>query len=189
MEALSSRAWIRQHLQGQPVQDATIPGHWHHRSRVSVPGRLWIVVIERREGYDILIQSLDQIRREVGAEPPRVATTDFEVALRSAIMEVLPSTQLQLCIFHINANVDLNVKRKWEGPGAPDDTEFEVDQGGDEALQPSRPPTQTAPASAVHTASAHALNELGRANRVLTGQQLTETEVEHSPAGFSQLWA
>ncbi|OHE91750.1 hypothetical protein CORC01_12977 [Colletotrichum orchidophilum] len=51
----------------------------------------------------------------VGAQSPRVAIADFKEGLRSALVEVLPPFQLQHCIFHADANVDLNVKREWLG--------------------------------------------------------------------------
>ena len=78
-----------------------------------------LVSTERCNGYDFLLESIESIRAEIYAERPKVAITDFEDALRSSVMDIWPDTQLQLCIFHINQNVSLNVKRKWQGPGGP----------------------------------------------------------------------
>ncbi|KAK1621531.1 hypothetical protein BDP81DRAFT_336548, partial [Colletotrichum phormii] len=82
-----------------------------------------------------------------------------------------PDTQLQLCIFHINQNVSLNVKRKWKGPGGlinELDVTRNREAAEDEAIQN--------------------LNDRARANEALScGQQ--PQEIPHIPTGFCQLWA
>ena len=46
--------------------------------------------------------------------------TDYEQGLKKSLLNAWPSTQQQLCIFHINKNVAWNIKRKWK-PTADDD--------------------------------------------------------------------
>lgn len=87
-----------------------------------------LVSNERREGYDFLLQSIESIRAEIGAAQPQVTITDFQHALRSAITAVWPDTQLQLCIFHIHANVKMNAKNKWKGLGSIPDGDFDVNR-------------------------------------------------------------
>ncbi|KAI3527251.1 mutator-like element [Colletotrichum abscissum] len=151
-----------------------------------------VVSSERRESYDFLIRSFNAVRQEVGAQAPSVAITDFEDALRSALLEVLPTVQLQLCLFHINANVDLNVKRKWLGDGAVEvQDEFDVnkDKESVEASALVRKEQKAAAAALLHNPQTAALNEISRANKSFTAQQLEATEFEHTPTGFCQLWA
>jgi hypothetical protein len=45
-----------------------------------------------------------------------VIITDKDNQLRTAIESVWPTTQLQLCVFHINSNVVLKIKQKWVKP-------------------------------------------------------------------------
>ncbi|KAK0367606.1 hypothetical protein CLIM01_15037 [Colletotrichum limetticola] len=141
-----------------------------------------VVSSERRESYDFLIRSFNAVRQEVGAQAPSVAITDFEDALRSALLEVLSTVQLQLCIFHINANVDLNVKRKWLGDGAVEvQDEFDVnkDKESVEASALARKEQKAAAAALLHNPQTAALNEISpRGHRVRA-----------LPTGFCQLWA
>ena len=127
---------------------------------------------ERREGYDFLLKSLESIRAEIHVERPKVAITDFEDALRSSITGIWPDTQLQLCIFHINQNVSLNAKRKWQGPGGPAEDELDVNRDKE----------------AAENEAIQNLNDRARANEMLSrGQQ--PAEIPHTPTGFCQLWA
>ena len=75
---------------------------------------------ERLEGFLWLVEAMDSIRQKHSIPTPQVCLTDFEPSLRDALMRVYPDTQLQICIFHINANVVLNVKKKWRTPPGAD---------------------------------------------------------------------
>jgi predicted nucleic acid-binding Zn-ribbon protein len=64
---------------------------------------------------------MDQInarRIEIGANTPQVTITDYDHAMRNAVARVYPEAQPQICIFHINKNVTLHVKRKWDKKAA-----------------------------------------------------------------------
>ncbi|KAH9225554.1 hypothetical protein K456DRAFT_1309647 [Colletotrichum gloeosporioides 23] len=154
-----------------------------------------LVSTERKEGYDFLIKSFNEIHTEVGAREPSVAITDFEDALRASIMEALPATQLQLCIFHINANVDKYVRRRWQGDGGAPADEYDVNPDKEAAeaevaaAAKAAQEAREAEAAILNDPQAQALNEVVRANRVLSRRQLDALVVDHTPTGFTELWA
>jgi hypothetical protein len=80
---------------------------------------------ERREGFDFLVQSLNELRVRIEARSPLVTVTDKDDQMRDALKAVFPDTQQQLCRFHINANVLLQAKKKgkWSPPPVEDDEE------------------------------------------------------------------
>lgn len=73
---------------------------------------------EKQEGFTWLMSKTDEMRRKARAPPPIVTITDYDVAMKNAIAEVYPEAQPQLCIFHVNKNVTLNIKRKWNKEAA-----------------------------------------------------------------------
>lgn len=81
---------------------------------------------ERAEGFMWLTEAMDTIRRRHAISTPQVCLTDFEINLRDALITTYPDTRLQICIFHINANVVLNVKKKWKNPPEADDEEADA---------------------------------------------------------------
>ncbi|KAI8314936.1 hypothetical protein K4K61_003382 [Colletotrichum sp. SAR11_59] len=152
-----------------------------------------LVSTDRKEGYDFLIKSFNEIHTEVGAREPSVAITDFEDALRASIMEALPATQLQLCIFHINANVDKYVRRRWQGDGGAPADEYDVNPDKEAAeaevaaAAKAAQEAREAEAAILNDPQAQALNEVVRANRVLSMRQLDALVVDHTPTGFTEL--
>ena len=73
---------------------------------------------ERQEGFDWLMDQVNALRQEIGVTPPLVTITDFDAAMRAAIARVYPDAKSQLCIFRINKNVILHIKRKWDDQAA-----------------------------------------------------------------------
>ena len=73
---------------------------------------------ERQEGFNWLMSKVDEMRQKAEAPPPIVTITDYDVAMKKAIAEVYPAAKPQICIFHINKNVALNIKRKWNKEAA-----------------------------------------------------------------------
>jgi len=69
---------------------------------------------EKQEGFDWLMQQVDAHRRRIGAKPPCVTITDYNKAMKAAVAKVYPNAKPQICIFHINKNAALNIKRKWD---------------------------------------------------------------------------
>lgn len=76
---------------------------------------------EKEEGFLWLCTQLEAIRMKLNIAAPAVMITDKETALRNAICIVFPYTQLQLCVYHINANVKARIVSKWKDPEAHDD--------------------------------------------------------------------
>lgn len=71
---------------------------------------------ERLDGFKWLLEAMEEIRARYDLPVPLVCLTDKEENLRTALKDIWPGAQLQLCVFHINANVVLNVKKKWKTP-------------------------------------------------------------------------
>lgn len=67
---------------------------------------------EKQDGYTWLIGQFEALRLAHGIPQPKVVVTDDEKALKNALRDQLHAQQ-QLCIFHVNKNIVLNVKRKW----------------------------------------------------------------------------
>ena len=75
---------------------------------------------ECEEGYRWLIQRFEALWASVDATLPGVFITDWEANIKTALTDVYGDTvQQQLCIFHINKNMVLNIKKKWKKPLAP----------------------------------------------------------------------
>ena len=87
-------------------------------TKQSIPAFYALIDNEQFEGFDWLIGCIEQARQQHDIEQPRVNITDYEDALRSALKKHMPEVPQQLYIFHVNANIVLNVKRKWKKPAA-----------------------------------------------------------------------
>jgi len=78
---------------------------------------------------------LDEIRLNFEIPQPQVYITDFDKALKKVISEVYPMVHQQICIFHINKNMVLNIKKKWKGPSeGTEEPRDEDDEAGADAL-------------------------------------------------------
>lgn len=69
---------------------------------------------EREDGFGWLAQQLLACQLHYGIESSGVVITDFDKALKNALKDHLPDAHQQICVFHINKNVVLNIKRKWK---------------------------------------------------------------------------
>ena len=69
---------------------------------------------ERQDGFNWLMDQVNANRARVGALTPSITITDYNDAIRNAIARVYPEAQPQICIWHINKNVALNFKKKWD---------------------------------------------------------------------------
>ncbi|KAM4057719.1 MULE transposase [Hirsutella rhossiliensis] len=76
--------------------------------------------------------SLREAGRQADIPDPGVVITDFDTALKNALDSIFPSTQQQVCVWHMMKNVILHIKKKWEG--SLDGTEI----GGDRPEQETR---------------------------------------------------
>ncbi|KAI8406405.1 hypothetical protein FOFC_13875 [Fusarium oxysporum] len=74
---------------------------------------------EKREGFQFLAESIKQLIEEHSIQQPDVIITDFDGQMKAALNDQFPEVQQQLCIHHINSNVQLRAKQKWlKSPGS-----------------------------------------------------------------------
>jgi hypothetical protein len=69
---------------------------------------------EREEGFDWLMAQVKNVGEELGIPPPNITITDFDNAMKNAVASTFPAATPQICIFHVNKNIVLNIKRKWD---------------------------------------------------------------------------
>ncbi|EAQ83084.1 predicted protein [Chaetomium globosum CBS 148.51] len=72
------------------------------------------IIFTRRQ----LMDQVDAQRRKIGAPAPETTITDYDTAMKNAVQRVYPLATPQICIFHVNKNVVLNIKRKWDKKAA-----------------------------------------------------------------------
>ena len=90
-----------------------------------------LINTEKEEGFQWLYEQLNQLREEVEAPVPAVAITDKEAALRNALSRVFPNTQQQLCVYHINANVRVEIKTRWKDLNVNNSDDSDEDDAND----------------------------------------------------------
>lgn len=76
-----------------------------------------LINTEKEEGFQWLCTQLDDFRNSLHVPAPSVIITDKELALKNALLRVFPQTQQQLCVYHINANINAKIKARWKEPG------------------------------------------------------------------------
>jgi hypothetical protein len=97
---------------------------------------------ERREGFQFLAESIKQLIEEHSIQQPDVIITDFDGQMKAALNDQFPEVQQQLCIHHINSNVQLRAKQKWlKSPGSSSNSSCGSDN---EAGSPSQVQLSTA---------------------------------------------
>jgi hypothetical protein len=69
---------------------------------------------ERQDGFNWLADMVNLHRQKINAKPPQVTITDYDKAMKTALARVYPHAIPQLCMFHVNKNVVLHIKRKWD---------------------------------------------------------------------------
>ncbi|KAJ3453831.1 hypothetical protein MRS44_018463 [Fusarium solani] len=85
---------------------------------------------EKEDAYLWLCRQLDACRRDLHLPAPSVIITDKEKALKNALNQVFPTTQQQLCVWHINANVRAKIRSRWNADD-PDDLEDDDSEADD----------------------------------------------------------
>ncbi|PNH33004.1 hypothetical protein VD0002_g8297 [Verticillium dahliae] len=87
---------------------------------------------ERREGFQVLSESIRQLAEQHSIRQPDVIIADFDNQMKAALDDQFPEVQQQLCIHHINSNVLLKAKQKWlkgrssSSPDGSDDADASV---------------------------------------------------------------
>jgi hypothetical protein len=140
---------------------------------------------ERQEGFDWLMDQVDVNRARIGASTPSVTITDYDDAMRNAIARVYPEAQPQICIFHINKNVALHFKKKWNKDAA-----AAVAQSGQQSAQQSTGQSEAPSDLDTRQDDGEEVERVvNRANRAADGSlEPLPTEVEYSMAGMYTLW-
>ncbi|KAM4059784.1 MULE transposase [Hirsutella rhossiliensis] len=87
---------------------------------------------EDEGAFQWILSQLREAGRQADIPDPGVVITDFDTALKNALDSIFPSTQQQVCVWHMMKNVILHIKKKWEG--SLDGTEI----GGDRPEQETR---------------------------------------------------
>lgn len=59
------------------------------------------------------MQGIEDLRLRIGADVPSIVITDRDERMRASILANWPSTKLQLCLFHVDKNVQTNLAKKW----------------------------------------------------------------------------
>lgn len=70
---------------------------------------------EDEDSFKWLLTQLRNTADQANIPYPKVILTDYDQAMKNALLGTFPDTQQQLCLWHINKNVTLNIKRKWIG--------------------------------------------------------------------------
>jgi hypothetical protein len=82
--------------------------------KTSMPICYGLLNNEQVATFEWFLQQLLRFQRAGNISPPRVIITDKDDQLRTAVQQTFPNAQLQLCVFHINSNVVLSIKKWWK---------------------------------------------------------------------------
>ena len=134
-------------------------------------------------------RQVEAIRIEIGAALPKVGITDYDSNLKDALNETFPNMQQQICIFHINKNVLLKVKRKWKVP--PGVVDVDDEDGPDAPRLADAEADAAAAEGADESAADHEilqdLNAPARTEEQLQSSRLP-AEIPHTREGVLMLW-
>lgn len=75
--------------------------------------RFGLINNEKQEGFDQLMDTVNVARERIGAQRPGVTVTDYDTTIYNAVARVYSDARPQICIFHLNKNVKLNIAKKW----------------------------------------------------------------------------
>lgn len=59
------------------------------------------------------MEQVDAVWLRAGAQPLGVTITDFNTAIRGAVTAKYPKAKPQVCVFYLNKNAALQIKKKW----------------------------------------------------------------------------
>jgi hypothetical protein len=90
-----------------------------------------VVDNERESGFRWLLEQVHLLLRECEADDPTLFVTDYDNALINALESEFPHACHQLCVFHMNMNVVLHIKKKWRKPVGLTVAEAEEDEAED----------------------------------------------------------
>lgn len=81
--------------------------------RTSMPICYGLLNNEQVSSFEWFLKQLSRFQQAGIISSPEVIITDKDDQLRNAIRQIFPHAQLQLCVFHINSNVVLSIKKWW----------------------------------------------------------------------------
>ena len=73
---------------------------------------------ENQDAFEWIMSKVNGHRESIGADKPSVTITDYDVGMRNAVHLTYPDAKHQICIFHVNKNVALKVKQRWDADAA-----------------------------------------------------------------------
>ncbi|KJZ73158.1 hypothetical protein HIM_07355 [Hirsutella minnesotensis 3608] len=82
--------------------------------KTSMPVCYGLLNNEQYASFEWFLKQVSRFLRAGIIRSPEVVITDMDDQLRSAIRQIFPNTQLQLCVFHINSNVVSYIKKWWK---------------------------------------------------------------------------
>ena len=85
---------------------------------------------EKESGFRWLLEQVHLLLKEFEADDPTLFITDYDNALINALEHEFPRSRHQLCVFHMNMNVVLHIKKKWRRRAAQEEEEDEDEAGG-----------------------------------------------------------
>ncbi|KAL5610928.1 hypothetical protein FOBRF1_007045 [Fusarium oxysporum] len=101
--------------------------------KTSMPICYGLLNNEQVASFEWFLKQVSRFQRAGIISPPEVVITDKDDQLRNAIRQIFPNTQLQLCVFHINSNVVLYIKKWWKKANGSLDSDMDDDQDNADA--------------------------------------------------------
>jgi hypothetical protein len=101
--------------------------------RTSMPICYGLLNNEQGASFEWFLKQLSRFQRAGIISSPEVIITDKDDQLRNAIRQIFPRVQLQLCVFHINSNVVLSIKKWWKKANDSLDSDLNSDDDSSDA--------------------------------------------------------
>ncbi|EGU81511.1 hypothetical protein FOXB_07975 [Fusarium oxysporum f. sp. conglutinans Fo5176] len=101
--------------------------------KTSMPICYGLLNNEQVASFEWFLKQVSRFQRVGIISPPEIVITDKDDQLCNAIRQVFPNTQLQLCVFHINSNVVLYIKKWWNEANGSLDSDMDDDQDNADA--------------------------------------------------------
>jgi hypothetical protein len=101
--------------------------------RTSMPICYGLLNNEQGASFEWFLKQLSRFQRAGIISSPEVIITDKDDQLRNAIRQIFPHVQLQLCVFHINSNVVLSIKKWWKKANDSLDSDLNSDDDSSDA--------------------------------------------------------
>lgn len=101
--------------------------------KTSMPICYGLLNNEQGATFEWFLKQVSRFQRAGFISSPEVVITDKDDQLRDAIWKIYPKAQLQLCVFPINSNVVLYIKKWWKKTNGALESDMENDEGNSDA--------------------------------------------------------